>query len=441
MSLPRYESYKDSGVKWLGEVPEHWEMQKVSRNFIARKGANASNLTKEYCSTIEGEYPVYSGQTENNGVMSSINQFEFDAGNEGYLFSTTVGAKAMTLLNVVGKFSLSQNCMVIIPISKEINIRFVYYHLQPAFSYERNLIPEHMQASFRMEDLYQYLFALPTSHEQSTIANFLDQETAKIDNLIAEQQQLIKLLKEKRQAVISHAVTKGLNPDVPMKDSGIEWLGEVPEHWEMKRLKNISPFIAVGIVVNPSEYVSEEGLPYIYGGDISEGKINTQNCRRISDFDSKKNAKTRLSVGDLLTVRVGAPGITAVVTEDCEDGNCASVMLIKRGSFASNWLCYAMNSRIVRFQVQVVQYGAAQEQFNISHAVNFWIVTPPIDEQRTILIFLDNETTKLDILTKEAKIAINLLQERRSALISSAVTGKIDVRNFVPSQPNVEAMA
>ena len=99
-----------------------------------------------------------------------------------------------------------------------------------------------------------------------------------------------------------------------------------------------------------------------------------------------------------------------------------------------------MNSRIVRFQVQVVQYGAAQEQFNISHAVNFWIVTPPIDEQRTILIFLDNETTKLDILTKEAKIAINLLQERRSALISSAVTGKIDVRNYVSTQPQVEAV-
>ena len=198
----------------------------------------------------------------------------------------------------------------------------------------------------------------------------------------------------------------------------------------MKRLKNISPFIVVGIVVNPSEYVTEIGLPFIYGGDISEGKIDTQSCRRISDTDSHKNAKTCLEVGDLLTVRVGAPGITAVVTEECEGGNCASVMLVRKGNFESHWLCYAMNSRMVRFQVEVVQYGAAQEQFNISHAINFWIATPPLREQQTITAFLDRKAAKLDDLTAEAKTTITLLRERRTALISAAVTGKIDVRHF-----------
>ena len=266
------------------------------------------------------------------------------------------------------------------------------------------------------------------------IATFLDRETAKIDALIAEQQQLIELLKEKRQAVISHAVTKGLNPDAPMKDSGIEWLGKVPADWLMKRLKNISPFITVGIVVNPSEYVAEEGFPFIYGGDISEGVIDTQNCRKISGPHSLRNAKTRLYAGDLLTVRVGAPGVTAVVPDECDGGNCASVMLIRKGHFCSRWLCYAMNSRMVRYQVEVVQYGAAQEQFNISHAINFWVASPSFSEQEAIADFLDRETTKLDTLTTEAQTAITLLQERRTALISAAVTGKNDVRGAVNAE-------
>src|ERR1017187_1415847 len=199
-------------------------------------------------------------------------------------------------------------------------------------------------------------------------------------------------------------------------------------HWEVRRLKHISPFIAVGIVVNPSNYVTDDGLPFIYGGDIREGVIDWENSRRITRESSEANSKTRLKAGDLLTVRVGAPGVTAVVPSECEGGICASVMLVCQGSFNSNWLCYAMNTRIVRFQVEVVQYGAAQEQFNISHAVNFWTPTPPRVEQDEIVEFLDIETAKFDTLTAEAQRAIDLLQERRTALISAAVTGQIDVR-------------
>ena len=279
--------------------------------------------------------------------------------------------------------------------------------------------------------------ALPPLSEQMGIASFLDVETAKIDELVAEQRRLIELLKEKRQAVISHAVTKGLNPNVPLKPSGIEWLGDVPEHWTLKRLKHISPFITVGIVVNPSTFVADDGLPFISGGDIREGVIDCENARRIDAESSKANSKTQLNAGDLLTVRVGAPGVTAVVPPECEGGNCASVMLVRQGAFNSHWLCYAMNTRVVRFQVEVVQYGAAQEQFNISHAVNFWVPHPPRDEQNEIAAFLKCETAQLDTLTAEAQRGIELLQERRTALISAAVTGKIDVRSFAPQSLEV----
>ena len=214
------------------------------------------------------------------------------------------------------------------------------------------------------------------------------------------------------------------------KDSGVEWLGEVPAHWEARRLKTLSPAITVGIVVNPSDYISDAGLPFIYGGDIAEGHISTESCRRITPLDSAKQPKTRLKSRDLLTVRVGAPGVTAVVSDECEGGNCASVMLIRRGGFDSDWLCYAMNSRMVRCQVEVVQYGAAQEQFNIGHAINFWVATPSVEEQFAIATFLDRETGKIDALIAEQENLLTLLAEKRQATISHAVT-----RGLNPNAP------
>lgn len=198
---------KDSGVEWLGEVPEHWEVTKTAWHFKAEKGKNGQLLTKEYIGQNEGDFPVYSGQTGNNGVMGYINSYEFDSGEGGVLFSTTVGAKAMTLNHLKGKFSLSQNCLIIQNTSPMFNTRFCFYHFQPLFSFERGLIPEHMQASFRMEDLYQYKVALPSIEEQLTIANFLDHTTTKIDVLIDKQEQAIRLMKERKIALISAAVT------------------------------------------------------------------------------------------------------------------------------------------------------------------------------------------------------------------------------------------
>ena len=272
----------------------------------------------------------------------------------------------------------------------------------------------------------------PPLPEQAAIAAFLDRETAKIAALIAKQERMIALLGEKRQALIAHAVTKGLRADAPMKDSGVAWLGEIPAHWETKRLKQVSPAQVVGIVVNPSLYVSDEGQPFLYGSDIREGKINWQTARRISAEGNALNSKSMLRSGDLVTVRVGYPGVTAVIPEELDGANCASIMVVRRShDFNSHWLCYVMNSQPVRTQVEIVQYGAAQEQFNISHAVNFLIPTPPRDEQEELVAYLDAELAKIDTLIAKAQQAIALMREHRTSLIAAAVTGKIDVRGEV----------
>ncbi len=414
MSLPRYPAYKDSGVAWLGEVPGHWEVLKLKRICTLRSG---DGITSEDIAE-EGDYPVYGG----NGLRGFTNKFT----HEGkYALIGRQGALCGNVNYAEGKFWASEHAVVVSPI--QMVVTSWLGELLRAMNLNQYSITA-AQPGLAVEAVGNLFIPLPPNKEQQTIAAFLYREMGKIDALIAEQQRLVELLAEKRQAVISHAVAKGLNPNAPMKDSGIEWLGEVPEHWEVKRLKTISPFISVGIVVNPSEYVSDEGLPFIYGGDVTEGKIAFQTSRRITDHDSRRNEKTRLSAGDLLTVRVGAPGITAVVPPECEGGNCASVMYVRKGNFNSQWLCYSMNDKTVRYQVEVVQYGAAQEQFNISHAINFWISTPPQEEQNAIASYLDTETAKFDALMTEANRAITLLQERRAALISAAVTGKIDVR-------------
>jgi type I restriction enzyme S subunit len=198
---------KDSGVPWLGEVPAHWDVRRVSRSFKAKKGSNAAELTKEYCATIEGDYPVFSGQTENDGIMEFIDRYEFDAAEDGFILSTTVGAKAMSVTHVKGCFSLSQNCMVILPRVNDALTRFFFYHFQPLFFYERRMIPDHMQPSFRMEDLYGYKIGVPPLDEQRVIAFFLDRESEKFDDLRHEVEEAIALLKERRSALIAAAVT------------------------------------------------------------------------------------------------------------------------------------------------------------------------------------------------------------------------------------------
>lgn len=446
MSFPRYPKYKASGVEWLGEVPAHWALPSV-RRLLARIEQGWSPEC-DARPAEPGEWGVLKAGCVNRGtfdpnenkVLPSDNdpQADLEVRPGDLLMSRASGSPEL-----VGSTALVRSTRGRLMLSDKIFRLHAANEIQPAFlawSFGSRPFRHQIERAISGGDglannlpqsaLLGFVCPCPSQVEQLAIAAFLDQETAKIDALVAEQQRLIKLLKEKRLAAISHAVTKGLDPNAKMKPSGIEWLGDVPAHWEVKRLKHVSPLLSVGIVINPSSLVADEGLPFIYGGDIREGVIDWGNARRITPEASNLHAKTVLKDGDLLVVRVGAPGVTAVVPAECAGGNCASVMLMRRGSFNSRWLCSLMNTRVVRFQVEGVQYGAAQEQFNISDAVNFWVPVPPRDEQDQIQAHCDNAAGQFDKLIEGANMAITLLQERRTALISAAVTGQIDVRNF-----------
>lgn len=198
---------RKSGFDWLGDIPNHWQIQKLAWFVFAKKGFDAQRYTKEFCAENSGHYPVYSGQTINEGVMGKIDTYDYDFGEQGVLFSTTVGAKAMTIAHLKGKFSLSQNCMIIVPISQQWPIRYYYYQLQPLFRKERELIPDHMQASFRVEDLYRYWIAVPPLDEAHIIADEIDRRITALGPLNQKINQSVQRLREFRSSLITAAVT------------------------------------------------------------------------------------------------------------------------------------------------------------------------------------------------------------------------------------------
>lgn len=432
-----YPAYKDSGVAWIGRVPEHWQLKRLRHVATLNPAPEWRELERQ-----RTEYPFLPMEAIGEAGELDVNgRKPLDECRSGYTyfaegdvvyakvtpcFENGKGAVIRGLEGCHGFGTTELTVLRATAIDRD-----YLYALTFADSFRRPGASEMLGSGGlkRVPDEFvrNYRAAIPPIAEQSAIAAGLDRETARIDALISRKTRFIELLKEKRQALITHAVTKGLDPNVKMKDSGVEWIGEVPEHWTLSRLKFVSPSLTVGIVVNPSNYVATDGLPFIYGGDISEGTIDFEKCRRIVERDSLLNAKTRLRAGDLLMVRVGYPGVTAVVPPQCDGGNCASVMLIRRGRYDSEWLRYVLNSRCVRHQIEVVKYGAAQEQFNIGHAVDFLIPVPSASEQQALskkLLAMDERFHQMHTKTEHS---ITLLKERRSALITAAVTGKIDL--------------
>jgi len=285
-------------------------------------------------------------------------------------------------------------------------------------------------------DLNKFYLPLPPLAEQTAIAAFLDQEAGKIDALVAEQRRLMELLKEKRQAVISHAVTQGLNPKAKLKPSGIEWLGEVPEHWSLVPV-SYRYSVQLGKMLDSTKITGEHLRPYLRVFDVQWGEINTEELPQM-DFDEDARSKFRLVPGDLLVNEGGSyPGRSAIWIgrlEECYYQKALHRMRAHRPEDDSTRYLYYLMSWAANQGVFV----AGGNETTIEHLPaeklrRYRFAFPPIAEQLAIADFLEAELGKFDTLTAEAQRAIDLLQERRTALISAAVTGQIDVRDAVVS--------
>lgn len=423
----KYDAYKDSGVDWIDTVPTNWQIKKAFLYFDATKGKNAALLTKEYCGLNEGIYPVYSGQTENHGIMGKISNFEFDFSKHGCLFSTTVGAKAMTLRFLKHQFSLSQNCMIITNRKLgEIYTKFYYYALQPMFEYYRNLIPDHMQASFRMEDFFQYKFLLPTYLEQRKITDFLDQKAFEIDQAIAIKEQQIALLNERKQIVIQKAVTQGLDPNVLMKDSGLNGVGNIPQDWEIIKFKYLAK-VRYGLGQPPRQL--DNGLKIIRATNIERGKIVEKGMLYIDPNDIPWDRNPTLNKDEIIVVRSGAyTGDSAIVTEEYAGCIAGYDMVATPFNCYPKFLSTVLLSHYVLYeQIYLLRMRSAQPHLNAEELNELKIVVPPINQQRLIANYIEKVESDIGEAISLIKQQLEKLKEYKTTLINDAVTGKIKV--------------
>ena len=284
--------------------------------------------------------------------------------------------------------------------------------------------------------------ALPPLEEQQKIAAFLDHETAKIDALIAEQQRLIELLKEKRQAVISHAVTKGLNPNAPIKDSGVEWLGEVPAHWEIKKIKHAVASLEQGWSPQCDNFPASGDEPGVLKvGCVNGGFFNSNENKRLpEDLEFRSNLTVR--AGDLLVSRANTRDLVGSAAVSPHDFNNLMVSdKLYRIRLISDYvdpefLCLYLGTGFARREIELAATGASSSMLNIGQGtvLEMPFPCPPYKEQERIREHVIAETHSIIGLSADAEALVELLKERRSALISAAVTGKIDVRSWQPSE-------
>ncbi len=436
MSFPAYADYKDSGVAWLGVVPSHWAISRIKDLFEIRKRI-AGELGHDVLSITQSGLRV-------KDIESNDGQQAMDYSKYQLVYPGDFAMNHMDLLT--GWIDISDHPGVTSPDYRVFatrdpsaaNDRFFLRTFQLAYT-ARQFYPFGQGSSqlgrWRLptDGFYSFPLLVPPVAEQQAIAAFLGLETAKIDGLVAEQERLIALLKEKRQAVISHAVTKGLNPNAPMKDSGIEWLGEIPAHWSVTAIKRLCDKITDGAHISPE---TEGGArAFISTRDVSDDGIDFDRCLLTSESSYEYLVRTGCQPvdGDVLFSKDGTIGRTTVV-RGSRDFVVASSLIIIRPSpseLDADFLDFLCQSSVVKGQVESFVKGAGLPRLSIQNLLRVIGVLPPISEQRAIAVSLSGLLNEFKRLIAEAESAITLLQERRAALISAAVTGKIDVRGLV----------
>lgn len=433
-----YPEYKSSGEEWLGDVPNHWDVVKIKHLSPVKRGASPRPIDDPKYFDDEGDYAwvriadvsssdtYLKTSTQQMSVLGSSLSVKLEPGELFLSIAGTVGKPCITAIR-----ACIHDGFVYFPDLKIPN-KFLFYVFAGEQAY-KGLGKFGTQLNLNTDTVGDIKVGMPSYGDAEKIINFLDHETAKIDTLIEKQQQLIQLLKEKRQAVISHAVTKGLNPNAPMKDSGVEWLGEVPVEWSVVPIKRVCE-VKDGTHDTP-QYVdpSDETFPLITSKDFDGDNISFSNAKYISKEDHDEIIKrSNTEVGDVLMSMIGGNIGKALIVKNHADFSIKNVALFKTSGceVLAKYILYYLQSGLLDVQISLLSRGGAQGFLSLSDLRNLVFFKVPRQELEEIIAFLNNNVTNFDNLIIKAESTIGIMQERRTALISAAVTGKIDVRNF-----------
>lgn len=434
MSFPKYPAYKDSGVEWIGKIPVGWKIGSIKNGYQVTLGKMLS--PKENFSKSQVKIPYLRSANVQDGFLDIQDIKEmFFSQSEISLLSIKIGDVLVCEGGDIGRSVLINKDMPETGFQNSLNrirskyncTKYFYYFskLVKSSGYLDILCNKSTIQHYTFEKLSNTPFVYPTLSEQQAIASFLDRECGKIDALIAEQERLIALLAEKRKAVISHAVTKGLNPNVPMKDSGIPWIGKVPEGWEVLRFSRLVAISEGQIDPKREQYAS---MILIAPNHIESetGRLREMNTAAEQNAESGKYI---YEVGTVLYSKI-RPALAKVAIAPVR-GLCSADMyaLTSRGQLNQLYLAWVMLTSSFTAWAIMESDRVAMPKINREKLNEVMLPLPPFPEQAAISDYIKNKTTQIDELVKNSKFAIKILKERRSALISAAVTGKIDVRN------------
>lgn len=437
----KYDSYKDSGIEWIGEIPTNWDVKKLkfignaiggltySPNDVVEDESNgvlvlrSSNIQKGKLSLEDNVYvnlEISEKQTLRKGdiLICSRNGSQHLIGKNICIDERTEG-------NTFGAFMM---------IFRSDNYHFLnHFFNSPIFTSQSGLFLTATINQLTSSTLNNFYLALPSSiEEQIIIANYLDHKTTQIEHLIAKKEQFIQLLEEERVAVINQAVTKGLDNSVHMKDSGIEWLGEIPEHWEVKKLKllaNIQGRIGfkgytVGDLVSEGEGALTLGAKHI----DKFNKLNLSNPEFISWDKYYESPEIMVQIGDIILTQRGTLGKVVLITEDIGKATINPSMVILSNLKANDYfLYYFFNSDYFKSWIDLTNTATAVPMISQGQLGNLKLVLPNNDEQKHIARSIQKSTKKIDDIIVKAQQEIDLLKEYKTALISEVVTGKVDV--------------
>mgnify|MGYP002620613313 CR=1 FL=1 len=453
MRYPAYPEYQESGVQWLGRVPGHWN---VKRGRFAMRVNPPAPLLRKLEEDQEVSFVPMDAVNEYGGIRLDQTRVKGEVGG-GYTefqdgdvviakitpcFENGKGSLATGLINSAAYGTTELH---VLRIAQALDNRFLFY-LTVTDGYrklgESEMYGAGGQKRVPPEFCKDFLTPLPPLPEQTAISDFLDRETGRVDTLVAKKRRLIALLREKRSALISRTVTRGLPDDAArefglephsrFKDSGIEWLGEVPEGWEATHLKYATRMI-VDCPHETPEYDGDGGYHVVRTADLSSGLLDLSNTYRVAkDEYLRRIRRSAVEPGDILYSREGERwGFAATAPESPKVCLGQRMMQFRvASSFDPRYLMWHLNASCVYEQGILDTAGSTAPHVNVSTIRNYWLVSPPLPEQTTIATYLDRETTKIDRLVEKVEAAIDRLQEYRTALITAAVTGKIDVREI-----------
>ncbi len=424
--MRRYTEYKDSGVPWIGEIPKDWEVKKLkyvaSLSIDKKIPTNETYIGLENIESFTGKY-VGTTETEIDGVSVKFNCGDILFGKlRPYLakcYITEFSGLCSSEFLVLNKMKCSNKYLQYLLLSPTV------VDAVNASTYGAKM----PRASWSF--IGQMHFPFPDISTQHIISDYLDHKTAAIDSLVEDKQKLIELLKEKRQAVISEAVTKGLDKNAKMKDSGIEWIGEIPEDWERTKLKNL---LSIPITDGPHETpeILDEGIPFISAEAVKNLKIDFNLKRGYISLDNhlKYCKKCKPQYGDIFMIKSGATTGNVAMVETYDEFSIWSPLALIRNNpniINNKYLFYCLQSRPFKLQVELFWSFGTQQNIGMGVLGNLYLSYPEIDIQIDIVSYLNMKTAEIDNLVSNITEQIDKLKEYRQAIISEAVTGKVMV--------------